>query len=332
MAGNLVKRQHFVPRTYLRRFSRQKGDEFFISAIPKNADYKKEIFEVNIKNIALEKNFYTLPGETDEQKMAIEKFYSEELEQHYSSIYEILVNPEKTTITDQERELIISTVITMYYRTTKWVSDSNTLMSRVFSNMFELCKQANKDYFLFEGKKISIAGKTLDQFTKEYNEGTQPQKILIQLEAAYKLINLRMRTDSITVVKLQDDDLEYLTSDNPVAASNPNTSHIIPFHPDNLLYLPLDPKNMLILIPGDVEGHENTIFRRTSSGFFGGIEKLTSNFKQKEGSQKFILGTNSSLESYLQTKEITEMPVAEMTEQNRAEWNDFVNQLKRKPE
>ncbi|WET00961.1 DUF4238 domain-containing protein [Flavobacterium sp. YJ01] len=330
MAGNLVKRQHYVPRTYLQRFSRQEGQEYFISVLPNSSVDKSKIFEVNIKNIALEKDFYTMPGETDSQKMAIEKFYAEEFEQHYSSIYEILVDPQKTEITNEERELIISTVITMYYRTTKWVNASKSLMSRVFYQMFHLCKQTGKDYFTFEGERVSIAGKTLEQFTKEFNDERQPHMILTQLEVAFKLISVRLQSDSLTVVKLDEESLEFVVSDNPVIAGGLNESRFSPFDPSNLFYLPLDPKHMLILIPEKTEGLENRIFRRTSSGFMGGIEKLTSNYQQMKNSERFMLGTKKELESYISTKEITEKPTDEMNEEDREEFRRFIQKLDNK--
>lgn len=330
MAGNLVKRQHYVPRTYLKRFARQDGQEYFISAIPNSATEKDKIFEVNIKNIALEKDFYTLPGETEEQKMAIEKFYAKEFEQHYTSIYKILVDPHKTEVTPEERELIISTVITMYYRTTKWVNTSKNLMSRVFYQMFQLCEQTGKDYFIFEDEKISIAGKTLEQFTKEFNEERQPHMIRTQLEVAFKLVKIRLQVDAIIVVKMEDENLEYIISDNPVIASNPTATRFAPFDPNNLFYLPLDPKHMLILIPEKADGLENRIFRRTSKGFMAGMEKLTSNYQQMENSERFMMGTKSELESYLDTKNITEKPTAEMNEDDKAEFHKFMDKLNKK--
>lgn len=330
MAGNLVKRQHFVPRTYLKYFARRDRQEYLICALPNSATEKNKIFEVNINNIALEKNFYTMPGETEHQKMAVEKFYSEELEQHYTSIYEILVDPEKKEITDEEKELIISTVITMYYRTTKWINGSKSLMSRVFYQMYQLCEQTGKDYFMFEGEKISIAGKTLEQFTKEFNEQRQPNMILTQLEVAFELIKIRLQQDSITVVNLGDENLEFIISDNPVIASNPTATRFAPFDPTNLLYLPLDPKHMLILIPEKSEGFENRIFRRTSTGLMAGMEKLTSNYQQKENSEKFIMGTKKELESYLETHNITEKPTDEMNEEDKAQWQEFINKLNNK--
>src|SRR5690554_4832104 len=130
--ADLVKRQHFVPRTYLKHFAEQSGDEYSIHVLPTEATEIEKIFNTNIKNVALERHLYTLPGETVEQQMAVEKLYSENFETHYDSIYEILTNANKTEITPEERKLIISTVVTMYYRTTKWVNASRNLMSRVF--------------------------------------------------------------------------------------------------------------------------------------------------------------------------------------------------------
>lgn len=65
MSKDLVKRQHYVPRTYLKNFaSKQKGDEFFVKALPIDNPQSDKIFEINIKNVCLERNLYTLPGET----------------------------------------------------------------------------------------------------------------------------------------------------------------------------------------------------------------------------------------------------------------------------
>lgn len=309
MATDLVKRQHFVPRTYLKHFGEQKDSEYFIHVLPAQATEVDKIFDSNIKNIALEKDLYTLPGETVEQKMAVEKFYSDELEIHYDSIYKILTDPDKIEITTEERNLIISTVVTMYYRTTKWVNSSRDLMSRIFEHMYFLCEQTGTDYFMFEGEKISIANKTLKEFTTEFNKSRQPGMVLTQLEVAFKLIALRMKNDSICVVKLDEEKLEFVTSDNPVVAQNNNPRRIAPFDPTNVLELPLDSKHKLILMPECSEELKNRIFRRTSISPFSEIEKLTANYLQMQNSERFIFGSKSALESYLATKQESERPI-----------------------
>lgn len=309
--ADLVKRQHFVPRTYLKHFAQQKGDEYFINVLPAQESDKAKIFNTNIKNVALEKHLYTLPGETAEQQMAVEKFYSNEIERHYDQIYNILTDPNKSEITIEERELIISTVVTMYYRTTKWVNLSRELMRRVFERTYLMCEYTGKDYFMFEDEKFSIAGIPLEKFTDDFNKMRQPGMILTQLEVAIKLISLRIKNDSICVVKLCEDRLEFVTSDNPVIASNNNPERLMPFDASNVLELPLDSKHKLILMPECPEELRTRIFRRNSISPFSEIEKLTANYSQMQNSEKFIFGSTSALESYLLTKTESERPIAE---------------------
>ncbi|CAL2104168.1 conserved protein of unknown function [Tenacibaculum sp. 190130A14a] len=311
MSGNLVKRQHFVPRTYLKHFSIQDGQEYLIHALPEKAIKKEAIFQSNIKNVALEKHLYTLPGETVEQKMAVERFYSDELEQHYDAIYQILTDPDKTELTNEERELIISTVVTMYYRTTKWVNASRDLMRRAFKQAFALCKQTGKDYFTFGDEKVSIAGKNLEEFTRDYNKERQPGMIITQLEVAIELIKVRLKNDSICVIKIDDENLELVTSDNPVIASNNKPERFAPFDPSNILKLPLDSQHILMLMPECPEGLLNRIWRRISKRPFSEIEKLTANYSQMQNSEKFMFGSKSALESYLTTKQESERPLEE---------------------
>jgi hypothetical protein len=311
MPEDLVKRQHFVPRTYLKHFGIAEGGEFFIHALPQSETEKKAIFKSNITNVALEKHLYTLPGETNAQKMAIEKFYSEEIEQHYDSIYQILTDPSITEVTSEQRELIISTVVTMYYRTTKWINTSKNFKSRILERAFQLCEQTGKDYFMFEDEKISIKGRKLEEFTAEWNKNRQPGMVLIQLETALELIKIRLANDGIMVVRIEDDNLELVTSDNPVIAENNKPQRFAPFDPTNMLKLPLDSKHILMLMPENVEGLENRIFRRNSARPFSEIEKLTSNYSQMQNSERFMFGSKPALESYLDTKQESERPLEE---------------------
>ncbi|MGW8122807.1 DUF4238 domain-containing protein [Roseivirga echinicomitans] len=309
--AELVKRQHFVPRTYLKHFGFDKGEESFIHVLPRLEKTPDKIFESNVKNVALQKHLYTLPGETVEQKMAIEKFYSDELESQYDNIYELLTNPEQKSITDKQRELVISTVITMFYRTTKWLSQHNGLMNEVFRKAYSLCEQAGKDYFMFEKRKISIQGKSLEQLTAEYNSEQQPYLVMTQLETAFRLITLRIKSfDGIVVSKLGDDNAQFITSDNPVSASNINYDHVMPFDPTNLLKLPLDSKHVLMIMPNGEKQTRNTIFRNELKGTMCKTQRLSSNYQQMQLSERFLFGQESALESYLSTKERTERPLS----------------------
>jgi hypothetical protein len=167
MPENEVNRQHYVPRTYLKHFSVNRSGEFFIKALPTSACKEERIIEINISNVCLQKDLYNLPGDTAEKRMLIEKFYSENYEAHYNKIHEILIDPSKKKLSDAERELIISTVVTMFYRTTKWMGLHNEFFNRVLEQAYFLCQQTGKEYFMFGKQKISIAGKSLEQLQKD---------------------------------------------------------------------------------------------------------------------------------------------------------------------
>src|SRR5690606_39814847 len=99
------------------------------------------------------RDFHVTGVQTCALPIFIEKFYANEFEKYYEEIYKLLTDEKTTTITTEQRELIISTVITMYYRTTHWINKSKALMSRVFHRLFILCEQTGKDYFMFEDEK-----------------------------------------------------------------------------------------------------------------------------------------------------------------------------------
>lgn len=329
MTQDLVKRQHYVPRTYLKNFSsKQAGEEYYVKVLPIETPQSDKIFEINIKNVCLERNLYTLPGETLEQKMLLEKFYSGEIEQHYNKIYNILTDPIKTNVTVEERELIISTVVTMFYRTTKWINQHNDLMKQVYAQMFSLCQQTGKDYFLFEGIKISIKDKSLEGLLKEHKIENRPGQVITQLEVALKLIQIRSKSDNIFISKLSDGDSEFITSDNPVVIQNLKGGHIAPFDPSNLMKLPLDKKHMLFLMPDADESARNLIVRHNVSGLFCKTEKLISNAEQFQKADRFIIGDNSSLSSYLQTKDLAERPLTNEELKTMTSFDDYINKGK----
>lgn len=304
-----VKRQHYVPRTYLKNFAISRNDEFYISALPINNCVESAIYEANIINVCLETGLYTLPGETENQRMLIEKFYSDNYETFYNDVYNILTDESKKTITEAERELIISTVVTMFYRTTKWINQHNTFFNRVLETAYTLAVDKGFDYFNFEGQKISIANKTLDQLQKEYKYESRPNQVITQLEIALKLIRWRMEKDGIMIIKLADDS-EFITSDNPVIYEGPQGKVLAPFDAENVLKLPLDSKHLLILMPHADEEAKLLISRSERTGVMSYSSKLTSNYSQLQNAERFILGKNSALKSYLSTKEETERPLS----------------------
>ena len=303
-----VKRQHYVPRTYLKNFSTKRGEEFYIKALPSNNCIDDAIYESNTSNVCLQKKLYTLPGETEQQRMLIEKFYSDNYETYYNDIYAILTDSTKKKLTEDERELIISTVVTMFYRTTKWINQHNDFFYRVLENAYTLAEDNGYEYFMFEKEKISIADKTFEQLHQEYKYESRPAQVITQLDVALKLINWRIEKDTIMIIKLMDDS-EFITSDNPVIYAGIQGKSLAPFDAENILKLPLDSKHLLLLMPYGDEENKLNISRSERTGTMSQTSKLTSNYSQFLNSERFLLGTETGLKSYISTKEETERPL-----------------------
>ncbi len=216
----------------------------------------------------------------------------------------------------------------MLYRTTKAINHHNKLLGNVLDSMYSMCLQTGKDYFMFEEQKISIAGKTLEQLKKEHKEESRPDLVLMQLRVALSLIKLRVPRDGIYVSKLQEDQNEFLTSDNPVSFLNVKKVRMIPFDPENVLCLPLDNKHMLSLLPISNERTKNMIVRHNSTGTSAISEKLNANFQQFQHAERFILGSEKGIKNYLKIKDSFEKPLPEKEMESIKTYDDLLAKIR----
>lgn len=304
MAIQITERQHFVPRAYLKYFAEKKGSGHYnIKALPTNNLIPEAVIERNTKSICYEKNLYTLPGCTNEEKMLLETFYSEEFENKYEQVYTMLTDPAKTELTDQERELVISTVATMFYRVPVWQKQHTEVMKRVLEMCIQATKQTGQKETKIEGDTYIIEYKTVDQLIKEYISNNKSHQVISQLNIALKLVVARLKSDNVYIFKLEDGEQEFITSDNPVILQHPSNEQIFPFDPSNIMKLPLDTKHYLMLMPNNDKSKLNRIVRHNASGGFSRREELISNTEQLQGANEYILGSISSLTRYLNIKE-----------------------------
>ncbi len=318
-----TKNQHYVPRTYLKRFGEKRGKQTYIHKLPKDSLSETDVVESNTKKVCVDEHIYTLAGNTPEERMFIESLYGTDYENKYESVYNILMDRSKRDVSDDEKKLIISTVVTMLFRTQKMPVLYNEFIDRVIEDAFYSCQAANKDYFFFEKEKISIANKTLQQVQAENKKEAQPVMAIIQLQVALRLIDIRVQNDGMMVIKLEDEDCNFITSDNPVSHHLIDGSVISAFDWNNILFLPLDSKHQLMLIPGE---KTNFLGRLSKKGISAKLCALSSNTEQQRNSQNILLGSSDALKTYLKTKEASERPVSD--EDAPKTYKDLLNKLK----
>ncbi len=304
MAIQITERQHFVPRSYLKYFAEKKGKGHYnIKALPLDDLRPEAIIERNTKSICYEKNLYTLPGSTNEEKMLLETFYSEEFESKYEQVYTILIDPSKTELTNQERELIIGTVATMFYRVPIWQRQHTELMEKVFEMAIHATERTGKKETTIKGDTYIIEGKSVKELIKEYTLNNKAHQVISQLNTALELVNTRLQNDNVYIFKLEDGEQEFITSDNPVILQHPTNKQIFPFDPGNIMKLPLDSKHYLMLMPNNDKSQLNRIVRNNAKGNFSKREELISNTEQLNGANEYILGSPNSLMRFLNIKD-----------------------------
>jgi hypothetical protein len=323
MATQVTKRQHFVPRTYLKHFSEKKGSGHYnIMMLPVNDLRPEAIVERNIESVCYQKHLYTQPGTTAEEKMILEKFYAEQLENQYEDVYSILIDPTKNQLSNEERELVIATVSTMYYRVPKLIKRHTGLMRRVFEMAIQASKQTGQEETTIENDKYTIEGRSVDELVAEYVANNKSHQVITQLKVAVGLIATRIENDNVYISQLDDGDSEFITSDNPVVIQNPSGGDFFPMSPSNILKLPLDRKHCLMLMPNKDKYSLNRIVRNNVKGGFSRWEELITNSEQLEGADECIVGSFSSLKRFLDIKD-KEIPLTE----NEKNLSKFLNEM-----
>ena len=298
MSSQETVRQHYVPKTYLNKFGVvRKENEYFVYATPKQN--LEKVISVNTKKICVKNNLYTLNGASEAERQWIEKFYDKEIEAKYNEVYNILTSDTVKEVSTEQKELIISVAVTLLFRVTKWLTDHNNLIERTFEKGIQFAQQLGKNYFIFNGIKISFKGKTPKRLIEEYKLMQKEYQVLTQLDVALKLINLR-KSDAITVIKIENDDYSFVTSDNPVYLYNMNSRIIAPFDPTNQISLPLNSKYKLTLNPADeiTAPMPNYIARIFHFDHLSMNEVIINNYKQYQNAENFIIGDKKTIKEF----------------------------------
>lgn len=295
-----TKHMHYVPKTYLRRFSLEKEKagtkQYYIHAIEKER-MKRHPEPRNIRTICKEENLYLLPGETEEERQRLEKMYNEIFEKDYGKIYRMLIDENKNELSADERYDVISFVVSMFYRNNSWHMFHSQTINDMLEQAYLVSKANGQDRFYFEDREISIAGKSLEQLQQEERKHDQPMIALITAEKIFQLTRLRMINDFVSVIKASDG-FEFITSDNPVTYKSQYAKQWpMPFDPTNSLWMPIDNKHLLQLQPWQDQLPSMTI-GRLDDGPFEGLLTTTSNEFQAKQADKYLLGTMTGLRKY----------------------------------
>src|ERR1035437_7367321 len=125
------KHHHYVPQVYLNKFHhtkevKGKRIKYFVSAYDKIKDHQ---INIDVADICAKNRLYTIDSDNINERESIEIFYAMTLEKDYNKFYNIIVNPEIKTITIDQRELIITSVVSLHLRNYFWLNLANQFWS-----------------------------------------------------------------------------------------------------------------------------------------------------------------------------------------------------------
>lgn len=298
------KRQHFIPRSYLNNFADKLDEKYFIYGKMKGADKVDE--PISTKDICIEKNLYTLPTIDAERKFDLEHFYADNIDSVFPAILSLLKDKSTVIIDFETRLKIITTSLSLYFRTPKFLNIQNQFFVNVLKHAFEGTKD-DEVTISFLGEDLRIKREETEQIIKERRENNRIQFLVEHLESYERLVQSKLM-DDISVYHIYDDS-EFITSDNPViirAQADPThpdfdedeyfNQTINPFEKTNMIHLPIDRKTMLTIIPSSEKTTISASLRRMEIGL---LDVMIYNSDIERYSEKWILGSKDGIEQHL---------------------------------
>lgn len=238
---------HYIPQTYFRRFIDKSLYSERTWQIVKTSNCK--IIHVPISNIGQKPNlFISKAFDNKKDNEFIEKVvYSEKIEPDYNNAYKILTNPDKIEISQDERELILISLLSMYYRHYDHLELKNATDKSEINYISEYLKAKGKNT-KYEKGNLSLDFNNPSEILNIVKDVNKENFILDHLGKTLELIKQRVN-DSICVIKLNNR-YPLISSDRPFYFNN--------YFGFLSFCLPIDKEHLVLISPVQ---NENKIIR-----------------------------------------------------------------------
>lgn len=238
---------HYIPQTYFRRFVDKSLNSEQTWQVVKTSNSK--IIPVPISNIGQKSNLYISKAfdNKDDNEFIEKVVYSENIEPDYNNAYKILTNPDKIEITQDERELILISILSMYYRHYDNLELKNVTDEREINFISEFLKAKGKNTKYEEGN-LNLDFNNPSEILNIVKELNKEDFIIEHLGKTLELIKQRIN-DSICVIKLNKT-YPLISGDRPFYFNN--------YFGFLSFCLPIDKEHLVLISPVQ---HENKIIR-----------------------------------------------------------------------
>lgn len=212
------KKQHTVPKCYLDNFVNSRGNLFVLG---KN----KCIFEAKPHDILTENYFYKIKFSNGKSSFIVEDTLSK-IESQFASIFRAKIEKMKS-LTDKERGLISVFIASMMIRTKSSRKTMENNYGRLHSAMEDLRASVKK---MTEDQKRTLSSLFSKPDPKEIITAKEIEQIYNDIPTFHSRMTLSLLPEIASIIYRmewnflipEDDNENYITSDNPCVMVNPD--------------------------------------------------------------------------------------------------------------
>lgn len=239
-------RHHHVPQTYLKNFSFKKKEQFKLYTLDR---FSNKIFEANVNDVAVEKNFYTVKNLED--NYAWENFYAKNIEPMMGTVIANIIKVSESCLIKDRVDILDSKL-----KSKLAIIMVCQLLRGKHSRKFEekIFKEKSPEILAEAKRKFMGKGnKELDNILENY----QISEEIFRLSAMDATLGME-RIGKIAQVLFKRcwvvyriiGHSEFVTSDNPVMFMDRQSYDVTPFHNglsknNTVTFYPISPKLMI---------------------------------------------------------------------------------------
>lgn len=301
--SNPIK-QHYIPRSYLKNFGiAGKKGKYFVDVYRLEYDHLLE--QIDTKDICFQKNLYTLPVESENDKYALEKYYAEHVDSEFPKVYSLLIDESLHAVNSQQKLQILYVCLSLYFRTPRILDMSISMNEEIFNRASQFPNEQGIVKITAGETKIEFHIDDLDEVKKEYNEKARQDFLINHLQYWADFVKYKFDC-TITVIKINNSNTPLITSDNPVSIRHINTNRFEGLYdPDAVITLPLDRSHFLEIHPNKYADGQTRINRLTHDQDY----VVTTNKVTADGATNFLIGYKGDIDIHFNLQEQYEDPI-----------------------
>lgn len=226
----------------------------------------------------------------------------------YPKIYEIVTDDNTTTITNDQRIMLLVGCLSLFFRTPAFINMLNQHYDRLLSDLRSYYYgYSERSHSYFFNKKIDLKNLDYENLKNDIADKSKTIFLKDHLKIFNDYVDFKIN-DGIGIIKTEDDS-QFITSDNPVIIRNMYSGQLHDlFDNNNVIHLPVNHKYLLSITPKSEDQLKGS-FSRISGDLYN---TLIMNHDIERNSEKWIIGNPESIKNHINDQVIYN----ELTQEN----------------